>query len=286
MAERRASVFSVLSASPRARVLGSIDLGFGRSATLWRNRSARVTYLRPEGHTFSLYLAGGTGARRLDRGRGQGWTGALCVMPQDHGSDWETSEFMEFVHLYMPDAEMRRIFAQTFDRDARAMDVPELTFAKAPPLAEALRALAGAIGANSHLVAEAAMTELVARLFADPRHAAAESRLAKGGLAPHVRRRLEDHIEAHLDETVRLRDLARIAGLSEFHLQRLFRASYGVSPHGWMAHRRIARAKSLLREGEEIAAVAAACGYASQSHLTRAFRQGTGVTPAAWRAAL
>ncbi|WP_353744374.1 helix-turn-helix domain-containing protein [Roseovarius sp.] len=53
-----------------------------------------------------------------------------------------------------------------------------------------------------------------------------------------------------------------------------------------MAARRVERAKELIRNGEPLAQVAAACGFASQSHMTRAFRNGTGATPGAWRRAL
>ena len=77
-----------------------------------------------------------------------------------------------------------------------------------------------------------------------------------------------------------------MAGLSAFHLQRAFRASQGVSPQVFVAHRRVARAKSLLRGPDPLAAIAFACGFSSQSHLTRAFKAATGVTPGAYRGLL
>jgi AraC family transcriptional regulator len=45
----------------------------------------------------------------------------------------------------------------------------------------------------------------------------------RGGLAPVVRRRLADYIEAHLDRTSRLGMLAELACLSEYHLVRMFK---------------------------------------------------------------
>ena len=51
----------------------------------------------------------------------------------------------------------------------------------------------------------------------------------------------------------------------------------------WITHRRIARAKNLLRGREPIAGIALACGFSSQSHLTRAFKSATGLTPGAYR---
>jgi AraC family transcriptional regulator len=257
-----------------------LDLGHGRSAVRWFNRNDRVTYENPEGHTFSLYLRGGAGTFRLGGARMSGWPGALCLMPHGQSSTWEITSPFEFVHLYLPDREARRLFAETFDRDARLMSLPELTFADRPQLAAPLRLLAEAAEAGNPLLGEEAMAEILRRVFADLRPGGT----LKGGLAPHARRRVTEFIEADLGGSLRLRELAEIAHLSEFHFQRSFTASLGVSPSAWIAHRRIEHARALLRAGEPIAAIAAACGYSSQSHLTRVFRSATGRTPAAYRA--
>lgn len=283
MAAGHPSVFGTLSASPTACALGRLDLGFGRSAALWRNRDDRVTYAGAEGHTFSLYLEGGHGTRRLDGPSVEGWPGAVSVMPHDHPSQWEITAPFAFVHLYLPAAELGRAFAETFDRDARLMDLAEVTFADAPAAAGALAGLARAVRAGDPLAAEVAMTEAIAAILSDGRWGGRRIRSVAGGLAPHLVRRLVDHVEAHLGEPLRLADLADLVGLSPFHLQRSFRASRGVSPQVFVAHRRIERAKRLLRGPDPIPAVAYACGFSGQSHLTRAFRAATGVTPARYR---
>jgi AraC family transcriptional regulator len=261
----------------------SIDLGFGLSAAVWSNAGDRMTYERPNGHTFSLYLKGGAGTRRVDGSPASGRPGALCIMPQGHSSEWEITDPFEFVHLYVPDDQMRRMFAETFDRDARLMALPEVTFADAPALARALQQMTKAMLAGDHLLAEEAMTQTINDFFVDPRYGGMRTCAISGGLAPHVRRRSVEYIEAHLDEPIRLQDLATIGQLSAFHFQRMFRASYGVSPHGWVAYRRVERAKSMLCGKEPIAQIASACGFSSQSHMTRAFKLGTGVTPSAYR---
>ena len=286
MACRHPSVFGTLSASPRARLLSQLDLGFGRSAALWRNDRDRVAYERPEGHTFSLYLEGGIGTRRVDARDARGWPGALCVMPHGRRSDWEITAPFAFVHLYVPAEELGRAFAETFDRDARLLDLAEVTFGEAPGPAAALRGLAEATLAGDALAAEAAMAETMARFFADPRWGGPARAPLRGGLAPHLGRRVVDHVESALAGPIRLGDLARLADLSAAHFHRAFRASFGVSPHAFVARRRAARAKVLLRGPEPIAAIALACGFSSQSHFTHAFKAATGATPAAYRAAL
>jgi AraC family transcriptional regulator, chemosensory pili system protein ChpD len=79
--------------------------------------------------------------------------------------------------------------------------------------------------------------------------------------------------KVHLDE------LARVAGISKFHLLRQFRAATGLTPQQYQRHLRIEKAKLALDRGESASEVAFACGFVDQSHFTRAFRACTGVTP-------
>jgi AraC family transcriptional regulator len=273
-------IYSFLSASPFARPMRSLDLGFGCSAVRWTNRNDRVSYESPDGHTFSLYLRGGAGTSRVGKDYQNGWPGALCLMPHGYSSAWEITSPFEFVHLYLPDREARRLFAETFDRDARLMNLPELTFEHHPALAAPMRLLADAAEAGDTLLGEEAMTAIVRHAFAGQR----PDGHVKGGLSPYARKRVVEFIEMGLSGSLRLQKLAEIAHLSTFHFQRSFAASHGVSPATWVAHRRIERARSLLRGSEPIAAIAAACGYSSQSHLTRAFRAASGQSPAHYRA--
>ncbi len=277
------SVFSSLSASSRAERLEALDLGEGRASALWRNSHDRMRYERADGHTFSCYLRGGDGTRRIDAGSIHGWPGALCIMPEGASSEWEITDTFEFVHLYVSDQELRRLFSETFDRDARLMMIPETTFDEAPQLAGALGRLAEATRSGERLLAEHALTTAVGHLFLDPRYGGEKAVTLRGGLAPAVRRRLIEYIDASLDCTITLQDLAYLAGLSEFHLQRMFSATCGVSPHGFILNRRIDRARRLLARNEPIAQIATACGFSSQSHLTRMFKTVTGTTPSAYR---
>ena len=281
-----ATVFGSLMASSRAERGETLELGAGRASAIWRNSQDRMRYERTDGHTFSCYLNGGYGTRRVDAGRIAGWPGALCIMPQGTSSEWEITDQFEFVHLYVADGELRRLFAETFDRDARLMVLPEATFDRAPGLAEALARLAAATQAGNRLLADEAIISAILQLFSDPRYGGERRPTLRGGLTPVLRRRLIDFIEASLDRNITLADLARLADLSEFHLQRMFRASCGVSPHDFIMSRRIDRARHLLGGTEPIAQIASACGFSSQSHLTRIFKSLTGTTHAVYRRGL
>ncbi|MBB4955020.1 AraC family transcriptional regulator [Agrobacterium vitis] len=277
------SVFSSLLASPKAKVSASMSLGFGQSAAIWQNADDRVSYLRPDGHTFSLYLQGGTGTSRVDGGVKSGWPGALCVMPQGASSEWEITESFQFVHLYVQDQELRRAFTETFDQDCRQMVMPEVTFDNAPALEHALRRLAMAVQNGDSLAAEEATTTALTHLFVHPRYGGKANITIKGGLSPILRHRLIDYIETHLHLPITLQTLADIADLSPFHLQRMFQLSCGLSPHEWLLRRRLSKAKTLLATQDPIAQIASACGFSSQSHMTRAFKEVTGCTPSVYR---
>lgn len=84
-------------------------------------------------------------------------------------------------------------------------------------------------------------------------------------------------------ENVRLDELARVAALSPFHLIRLFRARYGVTPFAYQRNLRVERARDALRRGESLAEIATNLGFADQSHLGRAFRKVMGATPGQYR---
>jgi AraC-like DNA-binding protein len=96
--------------------------------------------------------------------------------------------------------------------------------------------------------------------------------------------RARDYLEAHRAENVSLEELARVAGSSPYHLNRLFRRAYGLPPHAYQIQRRLADAGRLLRQGLPPAAVAARTGFADQSHLHRHFKSVLGLTPGAYRA--
>lgn len=93
----------------------------------------------------------------------------------------------------------------------------------------------------------------------------------------------KDYLDARLADTVDLETVSREAGLTPFHLIRVFRRETGLTPHAWVVDRRIQVAAQLLRRGIAPSEVALDCGFADQSHLTRAFKARLGVTPGRFR---
>jgi AraC-like DNA-binding protein len=92
-------------------------------------------------------------------------------------------------------------------------------------------------------------------------------------------RAAREYMEAYFTENVPLSTLARIAGVSEFHLLRLFRAKTGLPPHAYLIQKRIDHARKLLSRQVPIVQVALETGFSDQSHFTRHFKRILGVTP-------
>jgi AraC-like DNA-binding protein len=76
-----------------------------------------------------------------------------------------------------------------------------------------------------------------------------------------------------------MKDMAQLAGLSRFHLSRLFRDAVGLSPYAYFSQVRLARAQYLLHVGASVTRAAAQLGFTDQSHLTRQFRGRLTTTP-------
>ena len=89
-------------------------------------------------------------------------------------------------------------------------------------------------------------------------------------------------IDAHADERITLSALAREAGLSAFHLQRVFRREIGVSPREYQRARRLDRLRSSLRRGQTVSRATYDAGFGSPSRVYEHPGQ-LGMTPAAYR---
>ena len=91
------------------------------------------------------------------------------------------------------------------------------------------------------------------------------------------------YLEKHVDERIKLADLAAMVKLSPFHLQRSFKAITGVSPKNYQDNARLKRFKSELREGPSVTDAIYAAGYGSASRLYEKIDTRLGMTPKQYR---
>jgi AraC family transcriptional regulator len=97
-------------------------------------------------------------------------------------------------------------------------------------------------------------------------------------------KRVKEYVDAHLDESIGLSDLAATIGVSRNHFAAQFRMATGYRPHHYIRYRRVESAKTILSSTDmPLAEVALATGFRAQSYFSTIFKRLTGETPASWR---
>ena len=262
-------------------------LGDDLAVAIWRRDTeiAETSYNQPGHHTLSYYMGGGY---RTERGELPGLYGApkrLCTLPDWHESSWMVRGPLRFMHVYfLPEHFTRRAVVE-LDREPREVTLADRTYfehERIGALCEGLAAMPWD-GPDALLRANEVTHETLSHLLLSQSMPKRQQRV-RGGLAPAVRRRLADFIEANLARQISLGMLAELACMSEYHLARMFRISFGMPPSAWVAERRIEHARRLLKTtAQPLQQIADACGYADLSHFSHRFRDSVGAPPSRYR---
>ena len=93
--------------------------------------------------------------------------------------------------------------------------------------------------------------------------------------------RVIDYISEHLDESLPLEKLARLAHFSPFHFHRVFRSVAGEPVHAFIMRLRLERAVFAMAHSpkQSLTTIALRYGFASSSDFSRAFKQSYGFSP-------
>lgn len=92
-----------------------------------------------------------------------------------------------------------------------------------------------------------------------------------------------DWLIAHHADNPGLEQMAQHLQVDRFRLSRLFQAHWGLPPHAWLVQWRLSQARRQLAQGQPVADVAAALGFADQSHLGRWFKRACQLTPSRYQ---
>ncbi len=93
-----------------------------------------------------------------------------------------------------------------------------------------------------------------------------------------------DYIEVNLEFDIQATDVARHAGMSQWHFQRIFKALTNETLMTYIRSRRFARSLDTLANTQErVLDIALAAGFDTQESFTRAFKKAFSVTPAHYR---
>ena len=90
---------------------------------------------------------------------------------------------------------------------------------------------------------------------------------------------IDDNYAAAID----LDHIADEAFFSKFHFIRLFKKTYGKTPHQYLTYVRIEKSKLLLKKEVPVSEVCYGVGFDSVSSFTSLFKRVVGQTPAAYQ---
>ncbi|XQF91437.1 helix-turn-helix domain-containing protein (plasmid) [Pseudoalteromonas espejiana] len=81
------------------------------------------------------------------------------------------------------------------------------------------------------------------------------------------------YIEEHLNETLDINTLCKIACMSRSKFYNQFKLAFGTTPALWQQQLRLKKARNQLLQGHAISQVCFDVGFNSASHFSRVFKQ-------------
>ena len=94
---------------------------------------------------------------------------------------------------------------------------------------------------------------------------------------------VRNYIDCNYESDLNLELLAKIQLISKYHLLRLFKKYYGLTPRQYLINKRIEISKENLKKGMTVTATCFAVGFESPGSFSTLFKTKTGKTPAQFR---
>jgi AraC-like DNA-binding protein len=92
-----------------------------------------------------------------------------------------------------------------------------------------------------------------------------------------------DFINKSFEKDLNLDLLSHVGFTSKYHLQRLFKRYYGLTPKQYLIDKRIEKSKEYLREGMSVMQTCFAVGFESLGSFSKLFKTKTGKSPSEFR---
>lgn len=227
---------------------------------------------------FCLVLSGG-GTLNYRRERHQQRVGSLSIVHpgEVHSNQAFDSRGCSFRNLYAAPEVIGRLAAIILGKQSSLPFFTESPLYDSEVIQCYLKLHEGLDAPSSKLEQDELLLNFLAALLA--RHSESRLELAQSGRESEAVLRVREYLTENFAENVSLDQMATVARLSPYHLNREFSREFGLPPHAFQTQIRIERAKLLLRQGAPISQTAFAVGFVDQSHFTRHFRRLVAITP-------
>ena len=92
-----------------------------------------------------------------------------------------------------------------------------------------------------------------------------------------------NYIDNNFDKEIKLDFLAHVRFTSKFHLLRIFKKYYGITPNQYLIDKRIEKSKEQLAKGISVTETCFNVGFESLSSFSALFKTKTGKSPSQYR---
>ena len=90
---------------------------------------------------------------------------------------------------------------------------------------------------------------------------------------------IKNYIDKHLESKLDLDKLSEIHEISKYHLIRIFKRYYGITPKQYIISKRVEKSKELLKAGQSVTQTCFAVGFESLGSFSQLFKEKTGMSP-------
>lgn len=215
-----------------------------------------------------------------------GPSGSLSIFDMNGGASSHITSAFDSLGLCIPRAALDAFTDDAAMSRIGSLEMPDMWEASDPTIASLSVPLTDLLAdkePGNRLLCDHLVLALLSHVTVTYGGAAHKSLSHSGGLAAWQERRAMEMLDGS-GSALSLADVARECRISLAHFSRAFRATTGVTPHGWLQRQRVERSKAmLLNSYAPLAEIAIVAGFADQSHFTKAFANVVGSTPGAWR---
>jgi len=93
------------------------------------------------------------------------------------------------------------------------------------------------------------------------------------------------YIDTNFDKEISLDLLAHLRFTSKYHLIRVFKKYYGITPRQYLINKRVEKAKIFLKAGKSVSDTCYTIGFESINSFSNLFKTKTGISPSIYRKA-
>ncbi|ASJ70984.1 AraC family transcriptional regulator [Granulosicoccus antarcticus] len=234
-----------------------------------------------------------SGVTPMDRQFDGHWTRTKCqpghfsLLSRAAASHWHWTDDVEVSHLYLSNELMSRVASDMLDKEVSEILLHDVLRGSDPVvnhIVDTMTLEARSQNQGNALCAEALGVQLAVYLLRSYANCIEKERPLSGQLSQAQVSRLQEYIDAHLQDTITLAELAAVLSLGIWTFGRQVQRTLGCTAQALVMKHRIERARTLLIKDQlALKQVAAVCGFSDQAHMTRSFRTHTGLTPGAFQ---